>query len=52
MWVNENWALNHPSHHMPSLKSTQKIGYSQVAPEYRDESEMVANIVNVIEEKT
>ena len=44
VWVNENWALNHLSHEMPRLKSSAH----EMAPDYRDESEMVHNIINVV----
>jgi hypothetical protein len=54
VWVNENWALNHPSHLIHTLKSTnvRTEDFEMVPPELRDESEMLKNLVTVIEDKT
>jgi len=49
VWVNENWALNHPSHKIPILLTINNL---HLPPELRDEKEMVTNILQVIEEKT
>lgn len=38
-WVNENWAINRPSHYIPILKSSsQKQEFGGIIPELRDES--------------
>jgi hypothetical protein len=48
VWVNENWALNHPSHQIVKLTTAS----GEIPPELRDEREMVMNLLQVIEEKT
>ena len=36
-WVNENWALNHPSHYIPILKcSSKNQAFDGINPELRD----------------
>lgn len=49
VWVNENFALNHPSHEIPYLKT---MGSFDLPPELRNEHEMINNLLQVIEEKT
>ena len=52
VWVNENWALNHPSHVMASVSSSSYTDSNNLNPSLRDEAEMIDNLITVIDQQT
>ena len=54
-WVNPEWYDNHPVRESSSLLTSRGIdpkkSYLMVPPEYRDEREIISNILDVVSDK-